>query len=211
MKKIILSSPWILLYSRLAIAAFFFILLAFPTYVADHRGLILGLFCFGFIGDIFDGIIARKLKIDTTLLRRLDSLFDAFFWIASTSLLFQLSNDQLTIIFYGLGGLIAFVAWEYVFCLARFRKTPSAHNFLSKFFGLLLFGLYVLLFAGYQPLYFGLFVILFGLIARLDSLSIYIILKKWTHDIPSSYHAVLINKRIDFKRNTLFHSKENKK
>lgn len=209
MKKIILLSPWILLYSRLVIALYFFIILGFPTHAVDHRVWIVSLFCFGFIGDIFDGIIARKLNSDTTLLRRLDSLFDSFFWVASTCLLYQLMNGQLSGVFYGLSALIGFVGIEYAFCLIRFGKSPSTHNFLSKFFGLFLFILYVLLFVGYQPSHFGFFVLLFGFLARLDSLSIYIILNTWTHDIPSSYHAVLINKNIDFKRNSLFHSTEN--
>ena len=36
----------------------------------------------GFGSDILDGVIARKLRCDTDLLRRLDSQTDAFFWLS---------------------------------------------------------------------------------------------------------------------------------
>lgn len=211
MKNLYRALPWFLLYSRLASAVLFAVLAFFEIESKPIENMVFFLFCFGFIGDIFDGIIARRLRMDTTKMRRLDSLFDSFFWFATTVLLYQYNPEMRDFIAYGLGSIITFLFIEYIFCLIRFQKLPSAHNFLSKYFGLFLFILYVLIFSGFSPLFFGIIVVTFGFIARFDSLLIYIILKKWTHDIPSSYHAVLINKGIDFKRNTLFHSKENKK
>lgn len=200
--------PWFLLYSRLASALLFAALTFVDIQSNAIQNTVFFLFCFGFVGDIFDGIIARKLKMDTTRMRRLDSLFDSFFWVTVSILLYQLYPEMQSFFLYGIGGIIAFVLFEYIFCLIRFQKPPSAHNFLSKYFGLLLFIFYVLIFAGFSPMFFGTFVVIIGFIARIDSFLIYCILKKWTHDIPSCYHALLITKGIDFKRNSLFHSHE---
>lgn len=208
MKNILHFVPWFLLYSRLATALFFTLLLLLEINSEVIQTVVLALFCFGFMGDIFDGIIARKLKMDTTKMRRLDSLFDSFFWVSVSILLYQFHPEIRTFMLFGIGGIIVFVLLEYLFCLIRFQKPPSAHNFLSKYFGLLLFVLYVLLFAGFYPIVFGVIVLIVGYIARLDSLLVYIILKKWTHDVPSCFHAKRINRGIEFKRNMLFHSSE---
>ena len=207
MKKILYFSPWLLLFSRLLIAIIFLGYAFFPESILNDRYLLLFLFCFGFIGDIFDGIIARALKIDTTLMRRLDSLFDTLFWLITTYLLIQISEES-ALLKYGIGAIIAVVALEYGVSLVRFSKPPSSHNLLSKFFGLTLFTFYILLFLGVQANGFGFFVVVFGLIARLDALCIYLTLKKWTHDIPSVYHAYLLRKGESFSRNALFHSAE---
>ncbi|MCH2225223.1 MAG: CDP-alcohol phosphatidyltransferase family protein [Crocinitomicaceae bacterium] len=165
------------------------------------------LFYFGFIGDVFDGIIARKLNMDTTMIRRLDSLFDSLFWLAATFLLYKFSTSK-DLILYGMGTIIFIILIEYLVCFCRFQKTPSSHNLISKFFGLSLFILYACLFTEIETPTLGIGIIIFGIIARIDSLIIYLILNKWTHDIPSSYHALLINNGKEFKRNKLFHSNE---
>lgn len=207
MKKILYFTPWLLLYSRLAIALVFLVYAFFPIAAVRDSHIILGLFCFGFIGDIFDGIIARALQIDTTVMRRLDSLFDTAFWLITTYLL-GLISEETTLLFYGIGAVILVVAIEYAVSMIRFSKPPSSHNLLSKFFGLSLFVFYVLLFLGISANGFGLFVITFGLVARLDALLIYFVLRKWTHDIPSVYHAFLLRNEKSFSRHKLFHSVE---
>lgn len=47
------------------------------------------------------------------------------------------------------------------------------------------------------PFYIAIFL---GLISHIDRILITLILPKWTHDIPSAYHAYLIRKGIPFKR-----------
>jgi len=46
--------------------------------------------------------------------------------------------------------------------------------------------------------------IVLGLVSHIDRILITLILPAWTHDVPSAYHAYLIRKGIDFKRNKLF-------
>jgi CDP-diacylglycerol--glycerol-3-phosphate 3-phosphatidyltransferase len=149
--------------------------------------------------------------MDTTLIRTLDSLFDSFFWLAATFLLYSSAPYMQSLILYGMATIILIILLEYLVCFFRFRKTPSSHNLISKFFGLSLFVLYALIFAQIEVFVFGVAVITFGIIARLESIFIYLTLNNWTHDIPSIFHVKLINQGKDFKRNKLFHSKESSK
>ena len=206
MRKILELVPWFLLYSRLFTAILFLVLSFWPNGYDNLQNLVLFLFCFGFIGDILDGIIARALKMDTTLMRRLDSLFDLGFWLTSTYLIYAFVDIDTFVLVIGFTSVITLVAIEYVISIIRFSKPPSSHNTMSKFFGLMLFGYYTLCFSGINANIYGIIAFSFGFIARLDALIIYSTLKTWSHDIPSFYHAQLINKNIPFKKNKLFHS-----
>lgn len=205
-RKILYSIPWLLLYSRLAIAILFTLMWWRTDWYFNHQNLVLGLFCFGFIGDIFDGIIARALKMDTTKLRRLDSLFDMFFWVASTYLLYIGHSTLQQTLLVGGGIVLGIIAIEYIVCFSKFGKGPSSHNTISKFFGLSLFAFFVLGFLGIDARKFGVGVFVFGAIARLDALLIYVLLKEWTHDIPSFRHALKLNNGEKLNKNRLFHS-----
>jgi CDP-diacylglycerol--glycerol-3-phosphate 3-phosphatidyltransferase len=43
-----------------------------------------------------------------------------------------------------------------------------------------------------------------GIVTRLEIISIFLIIKNWTNDVPSVYHAVLIRKGKSIKRHKLF-------
>ena len=164
MKCFLKTIPWFLLYSRLCIAFTFTFFVLFPTNYPKYQSLCMFLFYFGFIGDVFDGIIARKLNMDTTMIRRLDSLFDSLFWLAATFLLYKFSTSK-DLILYGMGTIIFIILIEYLVCFCRFQKTPSSHNLISKFFGLSLFILYACLFTEIETPTLGIGIIIFGIIA----------------------------------------------
>lgn len=198
--------PWFLLYSRLGTAFFFAFVGTRENLYIGNESWFLFLFCFGFIGDILDGIVARYLKTDTAVMRRLDSLFDILFWLATTFLLFMNYDEIRTVILYGAVSVLSVVLVEYIICFFRFGKNPSAHNWLSKIFGASLFVFYTMIFLGFSPALFGIATFGIGLVARLDALTIYLVVKEWTHDVPSFYHAYLIREGRTFKKNRFFHS-----
>lgn len=172
---------------------------------------IITLFHVGFWGDILDGILARKWKVDSTLLRKSDSLADTFFWLGIALFLYYTYPTMRFTMGFGFITIGIIVFLEYVLCLFKFQKTPSAHAIAGKFWGILLYLLFSFVLFGYSPTFFGIIVFTLGIFARLDSLLIYIILRKWTHDIPSFYHAILINKNINFNKISLFNSSEKPK
>jgi phosphatidylglycerophosphate synthase len=160
----------------------------------------------GLLSDIFDGIIARKQNSSTEKLRRLDSQVDMIFWLSigvSSWLLYPeliASNKYCIALVFVMEGLC------YVISLLKFKKETCTHAFLSKIWGLtLLIAFTSIIGFGYMGLPFML-AIIFAFISHLDVILIILILPKWQHDVPSSYHAFLIRRGVEFKKSRFLNS-----
>jgi CDP-diacylglycerol--glycerol-3-phosphate 3-phosphatidyltransferase len=194
-----MNIPIALIVFRLCLAPIIFSL----AYFIEHQAnvLIVILMFLGLISDILDGIIARKQGISSEKLRRMDSQVDMLFWLSigfSTQVLYpELIKENIIPI-----RLILLMELAcYVISIIRFGKETCTHAFLSKLWGVsLLIGFTALIGFGYAGLPFLLAIIL-GLISHIDRILITFFLPKWTHDVPSAYHAFLIRKGIEFKRN----------
>jgi CDP-diacylglycerol--glycerol-3-phosphate 3-phosphatidyltransferase len=89
----------------------------------------------------------------------------------------------------------------YVISLIKFKKETCTHALLSKLWGITLLVAFTSLIGfNHAGIPFAITIIM-GLISQLDIILITLILPKWTHDVPSAYHAYLIRKGIEFKRN----------
>ncbi len=178
------------------------VILLLAYYIGESsKPIILTLMYLGLISDILDGIIARKQNISSTKLRRMDSQTDMVFWLSigiATWILYpKLINDNLISIWLILGMEIS----VYAISILKFKKETCTHAFLSKLWGIsLLIAFTSLIGFNHAGLPFKI-AIAMGLISHVDRILITLILPKWTHDIPSAYHAYLIRKGIDFKRN----------
>ena len=158
----------------------------------------------GLLSDIFDGIIARKTGVSSEKLRRMDSQTDLVFWIC-VGICAWLLNPEI-ILSNKISILIVFVmeALTYAFSFAKFRKETCTHAILSKLWGITLLASFISMIGfGYAGIPFFL-AIFFGIIGHLDVYLIIYFLPKWTHDVPSCYHAYLIKKGIVIKLNSLF-------
>ncbi len=193
--------PKILLYSRLV---FFFIIIGITFLkISNSEIIILILIYAGIIADIFDGIIARRLNISTESFRLLDTIFDLLFYFSILFYIFSINreavieNRKLIICILSLEAMMYLISW------IRFRKLPSPHAILSKFWGLYLIIEFTLLILHIGGIHFTVALII-GLIAHIDRVLIYTLLKKWDHDIPSSYHALLLRQGKEIKRRKLF-------
>ena len=116
--------------------------------VADHRGLIfLPFLIAGTLSDIFDGIIVRKLNIDTPALRRADSLADVIYYVCV--LITACLVNQPTVRA-GLPIIAAVIALE-ILCIAvsliKFSTMPATHSYLAKAYGLVLVTVFIALIA----------------------------------------------------------------
>ncbi len=178
------------------------IILGLAYFVGESSKLtILVLMYLGLISDILDGIIARKQNVSSATLRRMDSQTDMIFWLSigfATWILYpKLIADNSAFVWTILGMEVAC----YVVSIIKFGKETCNHAFLAKLWGItLLIAFTSLIGFGHAgiPFYSAIFM---GLISHIDRVLITLILPKWTHDIPSAYHAYLIRKGISFKRN----------
>jgi CDP-diacylglycerol--glycerol-3-phosphate 3-phosphatidyltransferase len=157
----------------------------------------------GIITDIFDGIIARKLNVSTEKFRLLDTIFDLIFYFSILFFIskinpFALSKNLLLIVI-----ILILESLMYIISLTRFRKLPSPHAILSKFWGLYLIIEFSLLIIGVSGYHFTI-ALLVGTIVHIDRVLIYICLRQWDHDIPSCYHAIQLRQGKTISRKKIF-------
>ena len=181
------------------------VILGLAWFVGENsKPVILVLMYLGLVSDILDGIIARKQNISSATLRRLDSQTDMIFWLSigfATWILYPklISDNKIAI-----WAILIMEISVYVISLLKFKRETCTHAFLSKLWGItLLIAFTSLIGFNHAGLPF-LFAIIMGLISHVDRILITLILPKWTHDIPTAYHAYLIRKGKSFKRNKLF-------
>jgi phosphatidylglycerophosphate synthase len=193
--------PIMLIIFRLVLAPIILGLVYFEK--EESRLLVIILMYLGLISDILDGMIARYLNVSNANLRRLDSQADMVFWLSIGLSVWLLYPN---LIKNNIGPIAAILIMEgmcYFISFLKFRKETCTHALLSKIWGLtLLIAFTSLIGFNHAGIPFILAIVL-GLLSHLDRILITLILPRWTHDVPSFYHAYLIRKGIEFKRNKL--------
>jgi len=141
------------------------------------------------LSDIFDGIIARRLGVSTTGLRRADSTVDLFFWLASMTALYFLRPEDVLKNFIVIWFAVVAEILEQLICWLRFHRMTATHARSAKLMGLcLLVGMMVLAAGGSSAVSF--WIIGAGTaISALDGCAIVVLLPYWEADIPSAWHA----------------------
>lgn len=194
--------PRNLIYSRIAVGIIILLLAIFP--VKHSSAIIINLIVLGLLTDIFDGIIARHLKISSVRLRRMDSNVDMFFWIAIVVAAFIISPAFFKHNWIKLVVLIGFEAITYGLSFIKFKKEVATHAIASKLWALVLFATLIQLIAvGDSVILFNICFYL-GVLTRLEIITMLIVIKEWTNDIPTVYHAFMIRKEKPIKRHKLF-------
>ena len=131
-----------------------------------------------FLSDVFDGIIARRLNIVTSTLRRLDSIADSVFYLAAIFVAWLLYPSVIREHRLELAVLFALEIFRYIFDIAKFGCEASYHMWSSKLWGISLFiGFFALLVFGAAGIPITIAIYL-GIIADLEGLAISIILKR---------------------------------
>ena len=158
----------------------------------------------GILSDIFDGIYARLYQVSTEKLRRLDSQTDVVFWLCAGWCAWLLNPEIITENKYAIMTIFIMEGLTYVFSIIKFGKETCTHALLSKLWGITLFAAFVSVIGfGYGGVPLALAVI-FGIISHLDVYLIILFLPKWTHDVPSAWHAWQLRKGREIKRSKLF-------
>jgi CDP-diacylglycerol--glycerol-3-phosphate 3-phosphatidyltransferase len=194
--------PLVLIYSRLVFSGAILLLTTFKP--LHYQAIVVFFIAAGLLSDIFDGIIARHLNISTEKLRRLDSTIDQVFWLCIV-LCAYLAGPAFfkqhllpILIVLGLETLC------YLLSFIKFKKEVATHAIASKIWTLSLFAFLVQIILTGNSSFLFYTCIYLGIATRLEIIAILLILNRWTNDIPSVYHAVLIRKGKAIKKNKLF-------
>ena len=138
-----------------------------------------------FLSDIFDGVIARRLGIATPALRRLDSVADSLFYVASTFAVWQLHPQAIADRSVPLGALVILELVRYAFDFAKFRREASYHMWSSKLWGVALFAAFVSLLVFESDNALVTAAIVLGILCDIEGLLISFVLKRWQSDVPT--------------------------
>ena len=194
--------PVALIYSRVVIGV---VLVGFAYLgVAHFATLAVVLITIGLLTDIFDGIIARQLGVSTEKLRRLDSTIDQFFWamvVLATYLecpAFFARNAPQLLTLLGLEGM------TYAVCFFKFRKEIATHSWAAKAWVLVSFAALIQIITTCESRLLFECSFYLGVVSRLEIAAIILLLRKWTNDVPSFYHALLLRQNKPIKRHKLF-------
>jgi len=194
--------PYLLIAFRLVLGP---IMIALTyAYGTSVRIVLMLLLLLGILSDIFDGIIARKAGVATVKLRRMDSQVDVVFWLCAGWCAWLLNPEIIMDNKYAIATIFIMEVLTYVFSLIKFGKETCTHALLSKFWGIALFAAFTALIGfGYGGITLALAVV-FGIISHIDVYLIILFLPKWTHDVPSAWHAWQLRQGREIKRNKLF-------
>ena len=145
------------------------------------------------LSDAFDGLVARKLGVQSSFGSALDSLSDLLFYGVMAAKLFPtfqrlLLPYQWVII--GVPTALHFIA--YIICAIRFNRFSAIHTYANKALGLLVYA-FPFFFIGEIPLLWTIYMIVGGVIALYGSVEINLI-----HIIAKKYDTR--NKSIFFIR-----------
>ncbi|HEU4950467.1 MAG TPA: CDP-alcohol phosphatidyltransferase family protein [Holophagaceae bacterium] len=141
------------------------------------------------LSDIFDGVLARRLRVATPFLRRLDSAVDIIFYLAVGWTLWRLRPEVVRAHEVLLGAVVGLELLRFGIERRKYGRKASYHLWSAKAWGLALFAgaLGLLGFGGGS----GWFALMLwpGIVENLEALAVTFLLPAWTHDVPSAVHA----------------------
>jgi phosphatidylglycerophosphate synthase len=194
--------PLMLIYLRL-LFGFIIVGLALTSF-AERITVIVTLIFAGLVSDIFDGIIARRLNVSSEKLRRMDSGIDQVFWLCVVAASFIMYPSFYKTNWIQIFILIGAEGSCYLLSFIKFRKEVATHAIFSKIWTLVLFAtLLQLVSTGNSIILFQVCFYL-GIASRFEIILMLLIIRQWTNDIPTVYHAYLIRNNKPFKRHKLF-------
>jgi len=100
--------------------------------------------------------------------------------------------------------IVVFEAACYALSFVKFKKEVATHAISSKIWTLILFVTLIQVIAAGNSIVLFTICFYLGIITRLEIIIILFLLKRWTNDVPTVYHAVLIRKGKPIKRHKLF-------
>ena len=177
--------PYILTYSRLVMAVFY--ILVSICKPLQSNALVVGILITAILTDIFDGVIARRLKMSTVHLRQLDSKVDTVFWL---SLMYVLIIMQSTFVKAHAVGIFILVASEILIQVIgyfRFNSSLALHTYAAKAWAVLLTITVCEVFIGSHANFWFNVTFVWGLIAQLEIIVIIFKLKTFKTDISSIF------------------------
>lgn len=192
--------PHILLYSRLVIA----ILIIVFSFTKVSAVVIVSLSIYAIMSDVFDGMIARHLKISNPEMRQLDTKIDTVFWFSCLFFICINHSAFLKTHILQIGILVFSELFIIAFGFLKFRERISYHTILSKFWALLLLWFFIDIVLNNVSHYSFTISFWYGIVVQLEILLIGLVLKQNQTDVPGFIKAIKLRKGLEISRNRFF-------
>lgn len=147
------------------------------------------------LSDIFDGIITRRLKVSTSLLRQADSWADICLYLCVAISAWLVYPQAIINFRLSLLSAIAIQLILFAISLTKFHKFPSFHTYTAKAWGLTLLIATVGLF-GFSYANTLWLPIIFCWINSSEEIAMTLLLPTWQCDVLSIFHAVELRKAL---------------
>lgn len=180
-----LSAPEVLIAFRAACAPAMFVLACFGF----PGPLLAAILLAGFVSDVFDGVIARRLGIATAGLRQADTLVDTVFYTVAAVALRLVVPDVFDGAALPLALVIAVHVSRATFELAKFGRLSAYHMWSSKTLGIVMLTAMTTVFLTGRPSVLVAITLWFAIANELEGFAASAILRRWTADVPSAAHA----------------------
>lgn len=150
----------------------------------------------GFLSDIFDGVIARRIGVSNAQLRQADSWADVLFYCCIFISAWWVYPEIVRAFAWPLSLLaLAQVLW-WLANLYKYGKPAAYHTYSAKFWGITLFFATVSLFGfGYAGLPMWLMIVA-GLVHTVEEIAMTLVLPVWRHDVLSIFHAIRLRRQL---------------
>ncbi len=183
--SVVMSAPQLLMAFRATCAPAIFVLACFGF----PGPLLAGVLAAGFLSDVVDGRIARRMGMATPGLRYADTLVDTVFYVAAAGALAVAVPGA----FDGAGLLLVALVTIHVsratFEVTKYGRIASYHMWSAKVLGGLLAAAMAYGFATGRPNVLLTCAIWVGIANELEGFAASAILPAWRADVPSVFHA----------------------
>lgn len=177
--------PYLLTYSRLVMAVVYIFISLYQPLQQAH--LVVGILVAACVTDIFDGVIARRLKMVTTHLRQLDSKVDTVFWLSLLYLLIIMKSAFVREHAVALFILAASEVFIQLLGYFKFNTSLALHTHAAKVWAVLLTVTVAQIFLGTHANFWFRITFLWGLLVQLEITWIVLKLKVLRSDIASVF------------------------
>lgn len=148
------------------------------------------------LSDIFDGVLARRWRVDTAAVRLFDSMCDMVFYVCVGVALWMLQPQLLVGSLALLCALLAVEAANFAANFAKYGRPASYHSYLAKAWGLVLAAAIAAAFvSGHAGLLMQL-ALWMGVASNVETIAMSLMLPVWRRDVKTIAEALRIRKEI---------------
>lgn len=148
------------------------------------------------LSDIFDGVLARRWRVDTAAVRLFDTICDTVFYICVGIALWlyqpQILHGNLALLY----ALLAIEAANFAANFAKYGRPASYHSYLAKAWGLVLASAIVAAFATGHAVAVMSVALCMGIASNIETIAMSLMLPVWRRDVKTLDEAWRIRKEI---------------